>query len=265
MSECPRCGLKFSLPQAQCPSCEQSLTNVETSGAGGLVTGYFRKVWRIHVSPVAFFSELPLRGGLAGPLAFALVTHWLGSSMAFVWRTLLGGELSDFFGKMSGLLGEIAQVPDVDSPGRVAGWGTVQEAQDWFTRWFWGAGSVIVDPFWTLASVLFVSLLIYTGARILVTPGKDGSPREITYESAVRLVCYGMAPSLLAGVPLVGRGIAFLYTAFVTVAGARAIYRVGTLRAIAIALFPQLLELVAILTAVSVAVLLFARLVATMF
>ena len=71
---------------------------------------------------------------------------------------------------------------------------------------------------------------------------REGRPAQVvTYESALRLICFGMAPSILAGLPIFGGFVAALLVLIVTVIGAREVYEVGTGRAIVIALFPKLL------------------------
>jgi hypothetical protein len=47
------------------------------------VGAYFRDLKKVLFEPTAFFRGLPLTGGLAIPLTFALVTHWLGSLFNF--------------------------------------------------------------------------------------------------------------------------------------------------------------------------------------
>lgn len=189
---------------------------------------------------------MPLTGGMSGPLAFALVTHWIGAAFAFIWHLLIGGAISRYFEDFFRIAGDVS---DIDHPGKFAQWMDMRER---VTHWFWGAGSVIADPFLTLASIFFASFLVWIGARILVSPGKDRAPREITFESALRLVCYGMSPSILAGLPLFGWGLASLLTLIVTIIGAKEVYRTTTGRAIVIALFPKLVFLAVILLGVFV-------------
>ena len=121
------------------------------------------------------------------------------------------------------------------------------DVRDQLLRWFWGVGSVIADPFLTLASILLTSIFVFAGARILV-PTDQTYRSEITYESAVRVVAYGMTPAILAAVPFVGPAVAYLGVLIVTVIAARELYRISTGRAIFVALFPKFLFLGIILT-----------------
>ncbi|MCM2276502.1 MAG: hypothetical protein NDJ89_00305 [Oligoflexia bacterium] len=237
---CSRCGLNFSEAEPapeRCPNCGEELAPPKPRGPAALVLAYLDAVWQLITKPAAFFRRMPLQGGLSAPLAFALVTHWIGSAVGFLWLSLIGRRILPFFEGWRQIPGELAEI---DSPGNAARW---KEAADRISDWLRNAGPVIADPFLTLFSVLFTSALVYFGARLLVTPGKNGAPREITYESALRIVCFGMAPSILAGLPVFGFGVASFLTLVVTVIGAKQVYRTGVVRAIVIALFPKLLFL----------------------
>ncbi|MCM2323659.1 MAG: hypothetical protein NDJ90_10405 [Oligoflexia bacterium] len=252
LQTCPQCGLKFSESPAlagveRCPSCGTRLApSPDEQSPSILITRYLSTVWQLITRPSSFFRAMPVSGGLSRPLAFALVTHWIGSALGFLWLALIGGRLARFFDGWRQISSEVAEV---DNPGRAARW---MEATDQLSVWFKNAAPVIIDPFLTLLSVFFTSLLVYVGARLLVTPGKNGAPQLITYESAIRIVCFGMAPAILAGLPIFGFGVASFLTIVITVIGAKEVYRTGVLRAIVIALFPKLLFLALLLTGIVV-------------
>ena len=107
----------------------------------------------------------------------------MGAAAAFVWRLFIGGAIGGYFDRMMRMAGDVAEV---DNPGRNA---QLMEMSERMKHWIWGAGSIIADPFLTLAQIFFISFLVFLGARIFVTPGKNGAPREITFESALRIVC----------------------------------------------------------------------------
>lgn len=249
--ECGQCGWKCIEPHAPqtCPNCGHSfasLNQLESETGGALVRAYFSDVWEIISRPKSFFKRMPLSGGISGPLAFALVTHWLGSALSFLWHASLSETVNSILNPFFQIAGDVGEL---DHPG----FGTqLAGMRDGFLHWFWGTGSVIADPFITVFSVLFTSFWVFIGARILIAPGKSGAPREIAFESAVRLVCYGMTPSILAGIPLVGWGLASLLSFVVTAIGAKEVYRTSTGRAVVIALFPKLLLLGLILTGILV-------------
>ncbi len=190
-----------------------------------LVQRYFRDLWLILTNPTAFFRRMPATGGLSGPLAFALVTHWLASAAEFLWRALFGGAALKYFQEM------MNKIPEIDGSARGAMWA---QLQDGMMNWFWGAGAVMIDPFLTLSSIFFTAGLMFVAARLFVRE------REVTFESAARIVCYGISPSILAVIPFFGTPISWIWTLVVTVIGTREVYRIPTVRAAVVALFPKL-------------------------
>lgn len=196
---------------------------------------YLQDVRQVLTHPTDFFRSLNLNDGLSYPLAFALINHWLGSAFTYLWHGLLEKSIGQY---SRSLFSVFEDVVEIESPGRAAQWNQLKER---FLHWVWGTGSVLVDPFLTLAYILFLSSLIYVGARLLVNPGQRGAPEQIRFEGAVRLVCFGMTPTLFNVVPLLGTGISTLLTLILTVLGAREIYRVDWLRAMGIGLFPLVL------------------------
>jgi hypothetical protein len=207
-------------------------------------SGYFATLWEVLTRPSDFFRHLPVSGGIAGPLAFALISNWIGSALSFLWALIIGGALADHLSSLFKVAGDVVEV---DYPGKMAQFTDLKER---LTHWMLGAGSVILDPFITVVSVLITSFFVFIGARLLVSPGKNGAPSEITYESALRVVSYGMGPAILAGIPIFGPVISYLCVVIVTVIAAKELYHVPQGRAIAVALFPKLLYLAIILGAV---------------
>jgi hypothetical protein len=180
---------------------------------------------------------MPLQGGLAKPLAFALTTHWLGSAIGFLWQHFLGGSVSRFLKTV--FQSSSRWGTDIDYSGRYASLLTIKER---LMGWFFGVGPVLLDPFFTLASIFFAAGLIFIGARILIS--SKPSRQEfypITYESAIRITAYGLSPAILSAIPLFGTILAPIYTFILTVIGIREAYRTSTSRAILVALFPKLL------------------------
>jgi len=220
---CPSCGRSPTAPRAPIHSATEPFRI------------YFGTVWTVLTRPSEFFAQMPLRGGVAWPLAFALITHWLGDSGRFLWQSALGERLGILTHPFFQFMGDVASV---DHPGRGE---IMMEMRDRILHWMWGAGSVIADPFVTLVSILISALFVFIGARILVTPGRRGAPMEITFESALRLVCFAMAPAILAALPLAGGVISAFFVGIIIIIGAKNIYRVGWGRATIVGLFPKLL------------------------
>jgi hypothetical protein len=238
MNDCPHCGLNF--PEAEigteqptiCPSCGKPRFSQPAKLESGLVLikNYFLALSCILTQPTKFFSELAPSNKIAGPLAFALVTHWLGSAFAYLWHLLIGGSLHGYLQDMIMRAGNSIQI---DTPGHAE---QLMHLREQLMSWFLSTGSIVADPFFTMISILYTSFFVYIGARILVPPKVT-----VNYASAVRIVCYGMTPAILAAVPALGGFIASFYTVIVTIIGAREVYRIGTTRATVVALFPKLL------------------------
>lgn len=238
MTRCPHCDFQIQghAPGATAPwECPQCGTRAPSEK--NFVVVYFKTLWRLLTRPHLFFRSMPRQGGVSGPLTFALVTHWIGSALEYLWRNLLSGQFGSYFNELFKLAGDVA---DVDSPGRST---ILFEMKDKMLHWIWGTGSVIIDPFLTLVSILFTSFFVWIGARILVSPGKNGAPEDISYESALRIVCFGLTPSILSALPLLGPLASTLLVWLVTIIGAREVYRIGFGRAAVVALFPKLLFL----------------------
>jgi hypothetical protein len=218
----------------------------------GFVGAYFRELKKVLFEPTAFFRALPLTGGLAVPLTFALVTHWLGSLFNYLFSAMTGdlsGHFFDRFVQFSSQYSSQFSGTDIDSPGKAAlmnqGFLQAMGAGEKIANWLWGASGILLDPFFTLFWLIFISFWVFVGARLLVkaTPEHIARfPHGVTFESAVRVVAFGMSPAIFTGFPYLGSIIAkLIYIPIVTIIGAREIYRVSNGRATAIALFPELL------------------------
>lgn len=253
MTQCPQCGLKFS-ESTECPNCSHRVE------ARSFIAGFLGNVKTILLTPSRFFRDMPLSGGLTQPLAFALVTHWIGSVIGYFWATLAGStveRMASHFVQFSG------QGTDIDSAARMSQWLQIQQrAAHLFWSWFWGAGSILLDPFKTLITIFVTSAFVYVAARLFVNSSKQS---EVTYESSIRIVSYGMTPAILAALPLFGGFASSIYVMVVTIIGAREVYRTSSSRAILIVLFPYLLFIGIIGLGILLAVVAAVKLAATAF
>lgn|GEM_PF-556181 len=243
---CPSCGVALaSLEIAGCPGCGKNFgTGPALSPAGPsrtFVGRYLADLALILTHPSRFFARLREKerfgtaDGLAAALAFAIVTHWIGQSLKFFWQAALSGTINERFKPAFRVFSDLAEV---DHPGQSE---MLNQARDRLVHWMWGAGSVIADPFITLVQILFTSFLVFIGARILISPGRGGAPEEIRYETALKIVCYGMTPAILAAIPFAGPFIATICVWIVTTIGVHETYRSGWGRSIVVALFPKVL------------------------
>ncbi len=230
-----------------------------SSTASDWIHRYFHDVWNILTRPTLFFRAMPRGPSVVGPLAFALVGIWLGSVVEFLWQGALGRFVIGGMDDMFRIAGEVA---DVDHPGQTE---LILEARDRLMQWFWSTGAVLAAPLIGVVSLLFHSAWVYLGARWLVTPGKAGAPDTIDYPTALRVVAFGMAPAILAAIPVIGTPVSRICILVVTVIGVREVYRIGTFRALVIALFPKLLFLAVLLSGLLVMGVLFLKTVSLLF
>jgi hypothetical protein len=239
MNPCPQCGLKYSTG-SECPNCGHAAADpfAKIGAPTDLVKNYFASLKTILLQPSKFFRNMPLEGGLSGPLTFALVTHWIGAAFTYLWALIVGGSLEKIAGKYVHFS---SSSTDIDAPAKVSQWfATQQKVAHLFWHWFWGTGSIILDPFVTLFSIFFTAFFVYIGARLFVNSSRQG---EVTFESAVRLIAFGMTPAIIAVFPFLGPFAAGLYILVVTIIGAREAYKISSSRALIVALFPKLLFL----------------------
>jgi hypothetical protein len=249
------------------------LTPPQAESSFGFVVDYARALKKVLFEPAQFFRELPVSGGLGGPLAFALVTHWIGSLLNYFWSAVTpdmsGHLLKNLSTQFSSQFSQF-DTGNIDSAGRMTDhWAQMVGAGQKVAGWLWGASSILLDPFFTLVSILFFSFFIFIGARLFVnpTPQTTGKfPQGVTYESALRVVAFGMSPAIFAGFPFLGTFIAkFIYIPIVTIIGARELYRVSNGRAVLIALFPEILFWGIIAIGAFVVVLFFLKFATSMF
>lgn len=187
-----------------------------------MVQAYFVTLRKILTSPTEFFRRMSVTGGFSEPLAFALVTHWIGTTLAFLWKLLFKSNDAFYSNSWSSWMG-------------------LPHTEYRTLSWFFGVGAIVLDPFMTLLLIFVSSFLVFIGARLFVSPARAGSLHEVTYESATRLVCFSLAASIFLVIPFLGKGISAIYLFVLSIIGAREIYQVSTLRAAIIALFPNLL------------------------
>ncbi len=241
MKVCARCAHEFGdVLIGPCPTCgyDQPLAPAmpqPVQSAFSWIQAYFSDLKKILTQPSEFFRTMPLSDGFSRPLTFALVTHWIGSASSYLWKSTLGSSFSHYFKSLIQIAGDISESDPFERAQ------TLENLQQHVMPWIVGTGSVLLDPFTTLFSILFLSLFVYAGARILVDPEKNGSPRQIPYESAVRIICYSSAASLFSIIPIVGPFFSTVLSIIISIIGAKTVYRVSATRATVIALFPNLL------------------------
>lgn len=207
------------------------------------IAQYWDDLKTVLLKPRQFFRRMPRDAGFAQPLAFALIAHWIGTAIAFLWNSAFLKSSQEAFEKWAAIFGNNDQIDVLRRSS------SMEQVRHVFMNWFWGIGSVIGDPFWTLAALLISSFFVFIGARLLVGVMSDApaaAPEKqhrhvVTYESAVRIMAYGAVASIFQIVPFMGKFIAYIYGIYISVVGAKEVYRIQTGRALVVVLFPQVL------------------------
>lgn len=261
LTECPRCGSRLTEDASNAPICPNCALRAarpssfwESQSALSLPQKYVRTVRRVLTEPSAFFREMPTTGGLGGPLAFALITHWLGKFASWLWGLAFGHALYPMILSYLDRLEELARNTDEGDRFSMLPMLQNQLAQmrapgHWVHSLF-GAASLALDPFLTLMSLFFTGLFIFVGARLFVRTGRDGAPTEVTFESVMRILCYASTPVILSFIPVVGGLAASIGSFVILVIGIREVYHSTTGRGVLVAVFPQLLLLALVLLAI---------------
>jgi hypothetical protein len=254
------------------------------------IANYFRDLKKVTFEPTLFFKALPVRGGIGGPLAFALVTHWIGAASGYFMDSLTGNIGERMMHQMVQFSSHYSTrslgTGDIDAPMKMAnGWMSSLSQGQKFADWIWGSGGTLLDPFFTLVIILFTSFFVFIGARLFVVPtfrpapeapvrtggpmNLDGEvvrfPSGVTYESALRVVAFGMSPAIFAGVPYFGWIATWVFIPIVTIIGAREIYRISPGRATVVGLFPSLLFLGILSLGFVIVMMFFMKLIGSMF
>lgn len=264
---CSHCGLILSDPAflsdslnevtGTCPNCGYAVHGGSRSDgashartASQFLTSLVDDIKSLLFQPHSFFRRMPRNAGLIQPLAFALITHWLGRSLGYLWSTVTARTSEQMVSHWMNLLGQLGGHNDqIDALSRSAPWLSMKHQ---FFDWFWGMGSVITDPFTTLIGMLITSFFVFLGARLFVGTMSDApasaafasdaqTRHVVTYESAVRIMAYGAVASIFMSLPIAGSFIAVIYGLYISVVGAKEVYQVGTGRALVVVLFPKLL------------------------
>jgi hypothetical protein len=211
---------------------EQPTPAPQMESAEGPIRGYFGKIRRILFAPQEFFSSLPPRESLGQVLAFALITHWVGSAIAFLVNMGAGVDKTVL---------KLFETLLRDQPGAIE---QLRQNADYgrFMTWFQGAGAILLDPFFVLLSLLFTSVVLFIFVRLLISENdENGAPRELSFENCMRIASYALTAELFRVVPFVGGMIAWIYGLVLSILGVSALFRVTGGRATAVVLLPKLI------------------------
>jgi hypothetical protein len=238
---CPHCGAVLPEPPDRfCPACGTDLeargpvpgepppppllttpqrrpgsTPWEERGRIGIVQALIETTQKVLSGPSAFFSSMPVTGGIGGPLLYAMVVGSLGVIVAAIYRevfrALMGSTLTTLGGGS-----EVRRL----MPFLMGGMGLVLQ--------------VVFAPLIVILGVFIVSAIVH-GVLMLLGGAKRG------FEATLRVACYGEAAALLNIVPICGNLISGVWYVVLVILGLAAAHGIGKGTAAAAVLLPLVL------------------------
>ena len=145
-----------------------------------LVSAWWRTAFQIIRRPQQFFRQLPLQGGLADPLGFALLLGSLGLWASLCWQLLWPEATSGLI--LSRILENL----------------TEQQANPLVL-----VGFFFLIPLVVVGEQFFLSLLLAAAGKLV--------KRDFTFEGAFRLLAYSNAAFIFNLIPWVGFWLGSLY------------------------------------------------------
>lgn len=201
------------------------------------VFNYLRTLRDVLFHPTSFFRKQNASESITRALIFALVTNWIGSALGFINHSLIWQQNAlDIVVRLRDYSG--IDTSEIESLHEFTPW--AQSALVWFKS----VGAVLLNPFYSLLSLAFVSFFIFIGARLLISPKPGAAWSEINYQSVFRLCCWSTAPAFFKIIPWVGSSVVWIYSFCLLVIGIRESFQISTQRATFVAVFPQLLLLI---------------------
>lgn len=199
------------------------------------IRNYLVQLKAVLFQPTRFFRAFDVTTGLGSILAFALITHWIGSALQFIWQSLTWNQMEQFFRLLLQQYQNKSQIHGVRSS-------ILQTGGEQFIHWFIGVGSILTDPFVTLMSAAFFSSLIYLGARLFIgNAGFNGL--EVRWKTVFMIYCFALAGSIFRGIPFLGNMVASVWSFVIGMVAFEQVFKVSRLRAAGVMFFPSLLFL----------------------
>lgn len=203
-----------------------------------VIERFFRVSIELLFNPGKFFERSNPQGGLKLPILFAIATHWIASAASFGWYESLARTFQNNFSELLMLWSDAHEFgKDAPSPEI---WDQLSQLKSRILPWFWGASSVLLSPFKTLALLAWASLFLFIASRLLVPLDPE---RPVTWRSSIRIACFASTAILWELIPVAGPLIGHAMLIVTTLIGVEKTYKIGRLRSTSIALFPQLLIL----------------------
>jgi len=221
---CSHCGKEIGEDQAFCQHCGASLreptsapdaaesrrkTPWEDRETNGFFGGLFGTLKAVLFSPREFFRAMPVTGGLADPLLFALIVGMTGFMFSTVWQTIFKGTFEGY-------------LPS-----------TLRSSYQSFE----GGGMVV----YALLSPFFLIIALFIGAGMLHLFLLMLKGARAGFEATFRVLAYSFATNAILAVPFCGGIIAWIWSLVVIIIGLKEAHETTGGKAAVAVLFPLFL------------------------
>jgi hypothetical protein len=220
---CPYCGREIAEDHAFCQYCGGKVEEAGPAASGGriktpwedrdavgILNGLFRTVRESLFRPSAFFGRMPVTGGLADPLLFAMIVGMVGLMFFYLWDILLHDSFQNFM------------TPEL----RAAAGRNVLRSKD-------APFAALMTPF-LLLIWLFIAAGMLHLFLLMVRGAKAG------FEATFRVVSYCVSPFLFLAIPVCGMPITAVWVMSLAIIGLKEAHEISGGKASFAVLFPFL-------------------------
>lgn len=199
---CPHCGKEIADNQAFCQHCGSRISPEPVPGMGGrektpwedrdnrgFFGGLLKTVKAALFDPTDFFKKMPVTGGLADPLIYALIVGMVGMMFSYLWQILFQGLIQSYMP---------AEMKTMQGYNMFRGIGL--------------AFMAFIAPF-----IVILGLFISTGIMHLFLMMVKGA--RAGFEATFRVASYSYSTNLLNVVPFCGGLIAMVWSIVLLIIG----------------------------------------------
>lgn len=183
--------------------------------------------------------------GISSALAFAIVCSWVASLFSFLWKSIFG---LFFENHMIELMRIFSKVSNHDQSTMFTQ--TLENTKARSFDFLFGAGAIVLSPFFTLLKLVFFAAIIHIGIKLFLKNDKE-APHS--YGTTLKILCFGSAASLLNVIPFIGIIAAMVMTFVVEFLGILETYQTTNMRTTFALLFPLILFFVFIFVMIAIA------------
>jgi hypothetical protein len=165
------------------------------------VPALFETTKQVLLTPTAFFTEMPVSGGIGAPLGYGVLIGSLGLVVQAIYQAVLNIGLGSAF----------AQLGDRSPLGQLA------------PMLHGGVGLAVQLVFAPIVIVMgiFIGAGIYHLVLMLLGQARQG------FETTLRVVCYCQAASVVMLLPLCGGLVAAVWRVVIAILGLAQAHRIG--------------------------------------